>query len=353
MIIIGTVFILIAYNIVSIYMQNEQAKYDFEVKSTFRGLFNYVGITTGTEENKLALIEGIFKKKEIEIICENGFAILSINNNYDTNNNFLSNYPAYSTYIKQGKVDETYLAVENFKLPFKITNLLGIVSKRNLIILDENAQITPRLVKKFEETSYSNLDNYQIIDLSSYTISEFNSDYKYKNLDSVIILSENPPNMNLLGNIKPMAYHIRIEENQEKYAGNIIYTDKENNKFEFPYIDLDESLSMITMSLFSKPSTYKCSYNIIQQTTLQKIDFYINKTNYLINLTDHESICSDSLSQLHQKMKYEPIKDKLIEIRENIKNNNFNKQEELYSLIKTLEITHKENLEEYNCLYVY
>jgi hypothetical protein len=64
----------------------------------------------------------------VEILCNDGIPLLSINGDIDPNNDYLQSYPTFMTYVKQGKIDNTYLVIESYRLPFKITNLLGIVS---------------------------------------------------------------------------------------------------------------------------------------------------------------------------------------------------------------------------------
>ena len=72
MIIIGTIFLLMAYNIISKYKANEEMKYDIELKQALRTIFNNFGRTAGMEKNTLAPMGNIFKNMKVEIICNEG-----------------------------------------------------------------------------------------------------------------------------------------------------------------------------------------------------------------------------------------------------------------------------------------
>lgn len=129
-----------------------------------------------------------------------------------------------------------------------------------------------------------------------------------------------------------------------------MYIDKDNTEYEFNYTDYDQSLSLITMAIFSRPQTYNCSTNLILENTKSTYDFYIIKADYLKNQSSTYRTCSASLDNYQQIEKYDAIKEELKDIRDEI-NESFNNNQ-LFSLLGSLKQAQDE-LEEYNCVYVY
>jgi len=130
MIIIGTSFLLLSYNVIAKYKTNEDAKVEIEIKQALRNILNNIGRTTGIEENSLQPIKNLFRNTKVELLCLDDIPILSLNGKLDANNEFLKNNPTFMTYIEQGKVEESYIGVESFNAPFKVSNLLAIISKK-------------------------------------------------------------------------------------------------------------------------------------------------------------------------------------------------------------------------------
>lgn len=357
MIIIGTVFIILAYNIISKYKSIEENKYNIELANSLRTSFNNVGLTSGISQNKLEPIKNVFKKSTVEIICENSMPILFINDNSYPNIQFFKTTPIFMSYIKQDTVDETFLAVENFKLPFKTTNLLAIVSKKNLIVFDNQSQITKDYINgkegKFTQSAYRGLSfiTRNFNSLSS-NMQNFYNEIKDKNYNSIIFVSDNDssiPNLNL-NDIKILSHQLKIYQRPDKKGGTLIYIDKNNNNYKFNYIDYDQSLSLVTMAIFSRPETYNCSTNLILENTKSAYDFYIIKADYLKNQSLTYRTCSASLQNFEQEEKYEYIKEKLKEIRNKI-NESFNNNE-IFILLNNLKQA-QDDLEDFNCVYVY
>ncbi len=354
MIIIGTFFIVVAYNVISTYQQNEEAKYELELKNTLRNVFNLVGTTTGIEEEKMEPLGRVFRNSEVEIICFENNPLLSINGRLDANNEYLRNYPTFMTYIKQGRLDETYLAVGNFRMPFKTSNLLAIVSKNNYIILDDSSTISLLFIEKFRKTGA-----FEDLTLIVTNINSFDSDF-YESLrrsgaNSIMFISDEHINIDpQWENLRQRAYHLQIENPGNSY-GNIIYKDKDGNSFTFPYIDFDNSLSLITMAAFSSPGTFNCSYNRLFDLTTSAYEFKINKTQYFISLLDNSvSLCSPSMGGVGlQNLSYVEVLEKLEEIKLYIETNNFNNPVQLYNLIRQLDDLQKDKLEVFNCPYIY
>lgn len=362
MIIIGTFFLLFAYNVVSKYYENEEAKFRIEVGNEIRTILNNVGRTAGVEDNSIESLKNIFQDSRIKIICEEGIPILSINDYMDPNNQYLKNYPTFMTYIEQEKIDYTYLAVESFAIPFKTTNTLAIISKKNKIIFDNESEITKRFIKKFRDSSYEKM-NYEVAKFNNLdgVIQKANDE----NLNSIVFVSDKGVSPSIdLNEIDYLAINVQIEDNKD--YGTIIYKDSNIEDFtekEFSYIDFDKSMNMMTMAIFSHPNTFECSYDLILDSTLSIFEFYIQKTNHLIELSKTKKICSTryvsygtsgtSFDGREQTMKYNTVKTALEDIYDSLKNNGFENPSS--GLIDGLIAINQsqQQLREADCIYLY
>ena len=317
-----------------------------------RNIFNNIGRTSGIEENSLELIKYIFREKELDLSCESSFPILSIDGVLDPNNDFLKNYPTFMTHIQGGKTDDIYLAVESFRMPFKITNLLGIVSKRHKIYLnDTSTDLTEKIIDKFERGSYRGL-NIEEFEISNFDA--INDEVEMLNLNSIVLVSSSEYT-NQLDNINlEHAYYIQITEGVGGHNGTITYTNKDGIDSEFEYLDYDESMSLVTMAMFSTPDVFNCSYNILLNSVGNIYDFYINKTNYLLDLSESEWICSQGLGSLlaQQKQYYLNLLINLDNIKNEVITNKFSNSGLLYAKLLDLGIN-TEAIETYSCVYVY
>ena len=133
MIIVGTFFILLAYNFIDKYLETERGKELAASKNSLRTALITVGTTSGIEDTKLDLLPNFFESSTVKIVCNDKLPILFINGKADTQSELLRKIPTFMTEIDEGKLDTTYLAVESFRLPFKVSNLIAIVSKSNYI----------------------------------------------------------------------------------------------------------------------------------------------------------------------------------------------------------------------------
>jgi len=349
MIIVGTMFIMLAYNVIAKYKANENIKTDIELRQVLRDIFNNFGRTAGMEENTLAPLGNIFKDSKVEIICNDGIPLLSINGKLDSNNDFLNSYPTFMTFIKENKVENTFMAVESFRMPFKITNMLALVSSKNLIVIDKNTQIGKDLLDKFKKGSYSEL-KYIPADFNNFD--SFNSLYvENKNLNSVMFVTNDNSNLNFdLSQFKlDEVYVLKINVINEN-IGNLTYIDKNGVNYMFEYYDYDNALSLPTMALFSRPETFNCSYNLLIDSISPVYDFYIEKSNYFANQAS--SICLNSISIENQGYYYDEFKNILINITDEVKNNKFKKGSIVNNLLDKLNAQHL-ILEDNNCQYIY
>ena len=114
-------------------------------------------------------------------------------------------------------------------------------------------------------------------------------------------------------------------------------------------------MGLVTMAMFSNPNSFECSYIILQNSISQIYNFYINKSDYLISLSDNgEWICSEGAvgNNVLQSNIYSNLKVNLENIKNEVISNEFNNHQNIYTILKNLEENIK-NLETYSCVYVY
>lgn len=351
MIIIGTFFLYIAYNIIGTYSENEETKYYIEVKSALSNVLLKAGKSTGYEENYIQPLDTFFKDSRVEIICNNGLPLLSINEKIDDNVDFLKNIPTFMTVIEEGDVSFTYLAVENFRTPFKVTNMMAIVSKKNLIVFDSNSEITKLLSKKFSDSAYRNSLSLSQLDFSSVSSSSYNDLIREKDIQSIMFVSDYDSSTLglMLDELNVDSYHLQfIGDSDEFMSGKLIYTDRYDEKFEYDFIDYREQvfdskpLSMPTMAVFSNPTTFECGQNLVIESTQSIFEFYENKVEYLISVSEFTQVCSNDVwsnvgNGVYQVEKYEELRDEIVNGTEYIMNNKFNNSKNLYIIIEKIQ----------------
>jgi hypothetical protein len=371
MIIIGTFFIYIAYNIIGTYSENEETKYYIEVKSALSNVLIKAGQTIGYEENYIQPIDTFFKDSRVEIICNQGLPLLFINDKIDDNVDFLKNIPSFMTTIEEGSVSFTYLAVENFRAPFKVTNMMGIVSKKNLIVFDSNSDVTSILLEKFSESSYRDSLNYRERNFSSIKSLTYNNLIKDENLKSIMFVSDNGVSFGSdfdLDKLNVDSYHLQVSGSGVDFKyGELNYTDRALDESIFSYVDFRDDvfdskpLAMITMAVFSRPSTYECGQNLVIESTKSIFDFYINKAKYLEKVAEDVQVCSNEwvykdssgdIDGTYQVEKYKAVRNKIREGRDEIVDHRFNNSTKLYGIIEKIQVLSQE-LSDGSCVMIY
>lgn len=365
MLIIGTVFFVLSYTIIDKYSENENQKYELELKQSLRSILNNAGRTTGIEENSLQNAGKMFNGKSVEVKCLDGEPLLWIDEGKitDSQNEFTNNYPLFMTNIGSSSVDDVYIAVESFRMPFKITNMVAITSKKNLIVFDKDSAITKKYLYKFNKGSYKSLSYVSEYDIKT-DFSKIVDYAKNKNVQSIVLVSDKKSNQVTSAEFSQLKIPIYLVEIEEKSStgeyGTIHYLDKNGVSSSYNYIDNDKSQGLITMAVFSSPETFGCSYNLTINSIPNVYEFYIAKTNYLANISRNNIICSSSLisydtgivSGSIQQQKYENLNTTLTKIKINTTNQKFNNVENINSLLIQLNTDFKD-LEKYNCPYVY
>lgn len=363
MTIIGAFFIIFGYSIIQNYQDIEEEKFSLELQSTLNHIFTLIGQSTGSEANSLQKLNTIFQDRRVEMFCREGIPTLSIDGDENPNAQFLKNYPVFMTEIDQEKADLSYVAVENFDMPFRITPLLGIVSKKNLYVIDEsNEELVEIYREKFNRYSAFNELNVKFVDLSQQSnVQTLLDEVEDQNLNSISFLTNTQYREDYLeGFLDEISYygtHIQIDYNeftideQTHAEGTIFYVASTKDNFEkknFSYIDWNKQLSLPTMALFSKPEVFECSYSILKEAINQTYLYYEIKAKELQEISTNKQHCRDDISKPEQKIKYSTIENELYNARFdetfiNLKNYNY-----LDSLINK-----HNNIIRDSCIYLY
>lgn len=375
MIIIGSFFILFAYNIVSTYQDNEEYKNSIKFKNALGNIFTAIGEEGGSQTTSIEKIEYIFENTQLELECIDGnIPILGVNGNFDSNNEYLKNYPFVMTKITQDEIDEVYVAVEKFDMPFYVTPIMALVSERNLYVFDEI--IWEKIFEeKFTKNSAFKELNYEVINIAdSSARGALENEYKDKELDSITIvyneqidLFSSDYSLNYFPKFQEdtMQTYIKIRSNpfERTYGtekleftyGNIEYrktsywaTDL-SNEYNFSYLDLKKSNTLPTMAVFATPESFECAISNVDKMINNSYQYYIDKSNMLYGEVGlNPDICRNS-NDADAKNKYFNINESLNDIKDSDKfksiadlNNN------IFNLWKA-----NEDLERNGCFYVY
>ncbi len=357
MIFVGMAFIFLAYNIVDKYQENEELKYEAQFKSSIRNILNSEGRTAGIEENSLTPFENIFRDKSVTINCIENIPVLWINDGEiaDVNNEYLKNYPVFMTYINQEKFAQIYIAIESFRMPFKTTNMMAIVSKKNLIIFNNQSKVSDKFLYKFGKGSYDEL-HLEVRDFEFYNYDMFMNDFSNLNLNSVMFVTDSNETgviRDQLDRFNYEAYYLEVDEQEGGAYGTLTYYDGSGNSYSYNYLDYDFSLGIPTMAVFSSPYVFDCSYNKIIESINSTYNFYINKAYYTTNISKTEWVCSAGIGAMEfQKQNYDILAERMMNIQSEVDVNKFGDLAGLYYKLKELDII-VEELEDFNCLYVY
>lgn len=374
MIVVGSFFIIFAYHIVSTYQENELTKSQLEFELALQNIFKKVGYGKGSETTSLEKVEYIFEDSTIELLCEDGFPLLSVNGEIDSSNNYLKNYPFFMTRIEQDQVDETYIAVEEFDLPFYITPLMALVSQRNIYIFDQEIWQST-FNEKFSRTSAFKALNVRAVDFQDNTaIDTLFQEIKDLELSSISFVSSPSRYRQItlpssMRNI--LSISIEISQKEEKHtggldpysytSGEIIYRNTSyweqdlSSQYTFNYTDYKQSLTLPTFALFSTPETFKCGLESIDSLISYSYQYYIEKNKVLIDeLSPQGTIgslyCSENIDINQIKVRYDESLLALEEMR-NLEDR-FKNMDELNSLLDKLWRT-RYALETHNCIDIY
>lgn len=354
MIIVGTFFILLAYNFIDKYLETERGKELAASKNSLRTALITVGTTSGIEDTKLDLLPNFFESSTVKIVCNDKLPILFINGKADTQSELLRKIPTFMTEIDEGKLDTTYLAVESFRLPFKVSNLIAIVSKSNYIYFDNRTEIGKELLIKFRKSSYKNL-TYLSDDFAD--LSTLASELKKRKVSSVVLVSDgtqglSSSNLEVFGD---NVYLVNIMKDEDSlYSGTIEYITKKET-VSYPYIDVGERLALPTMAVFSSPEAFECAYALLEEETTAVLSYYILKAKVFLSeleTSENKILCRSIDNSFEQTFLYEAVLTQLEELNEIFESTKFNNPGELEDHIEALQKAEDE-LGEFSCPYVY
>ncbi len=362
MVIIGAFFIIFGYSIVQNYQDIEEEKFDLRLQLALNHIFTLIGQSTGSESSSLQKLNTIFENREVTIYCREQIPTLVVDGNENPNSQFLKNYPVYMTQIEQEKVEESYVAVQNFDLPFRISPLLAIVSKRNLYVIDESdEEFAQKFRDKFSRYSAFNELNFEFVDFTkNEELDTLLQRVKEENLNSMSLISDSSYQDSYLDNFLEELpfYGVYIQINSQDFQvrdqthqnGTITYINATQTSMQLPksysYIDWNEIFALPTMALFSKPETFDCSYLILQDTINQTFYYYQKKAEELKGL--QTPVCRSDISLQDQKRRYEDLEKALNDSRHD---ETFMNLEDTSSL-DTLIMRHNAVVDE-SCVYLY
>jgi len=353
MIVIGTFFLYSAYSIIGTYQENEETKFYIEVKNLLSNILTNAAQTIGYEENYIQPINDFFKDSKVEIICNDGLSILSINERMDDSVDFLKNIPTFMTSINEGDVSFTYLAVENFRAPFKVTNMMALVSKKNLIVFDKDSEITTILREKFAKSAYRDSLSFSETPFGSISSTTYNKLVKDYNYNTIMFVSDSEENLGAGFNLDDIvgidSYYLKVSGKDDDFKfGKLTYLDKLGGNFEYNYVDFrndvfdSKPINLITMGIFSRPETFECGQKLLIDNTLNVLNFYINKTANLMKLSESTQVCSSdyflvsgdgSVDGTFQTIKYENLMKELVDFKNEIETHRFNNPEDIFDSI--------------------
>ena len=374
MIIVGSFFVIFGYSVVSTYQENEFAKSQLEFRLSLQSIFKKVGYGKGSETTSLEKVQYIFEDSKIELLCSEGFPLLSIDGEIDSSNNYLKNYPFFMTVIEQDRVDETYIAVEELDLPFYISPLMALVSQRNVYVFDREIWEN-YFEEKFSQTSAFKTLNTRVVDYSDpSTFDALFADVSKLELSSITFITTperyayipKPSSMDSVVDI-----HLSISFNSQTHragrssyeytSGEITYmntsywTSNMSEEYTFNYTDYKDSLTLPTFALFSTPETYECGATTIDSLMTSTYNYYISKAELLVQQVsqsgiDTSNFCSENINQEEVILRYQNLLDNLISMRDY--EDRFKNIENLNNLLEELWVS-KDALDTYNCIDVY
>jgi hypothetical protein len=383
MVIVGSFFIIFAYNIISTYQDNEEVKQDLEFGLSLQSIFKKVGYGKGSETTSLEKINYIFENSNIELLCAEGFPILSVNGQLKGGNDqgsYLKNYPFFMTTIEQDKKDETYIAVEQFDFPFYITPLMALVSERNLYVFDQDIWDST-FKEKFSRTSAFKSLNTRAFAFrnsdgtpNSIEIDALFNEIKDLDLSSVTFVSSETNSLIIpLPSSMSEVQRINIEITQTKKTepsgnsileyttGEITYKDASywngadlSSEYTFNYSDFEDSMSLPTFAIFSTPESFECGLQTVNKLINSTYTYYIEKSEVLKNeVTNNFQVgkyCSNSNSNTSTIAYYDKLKNNLEEIKND--QERFKNIDNLNNLLVQLWKS-KEEIDSNNCIDVY
>lgn len=357
MIVIGAFFLLFAYTIIDTYTENEERLFQLQLEQSLQSVFQLVGRSSGLEENSFDSLQGLLSEREVDLLCTDSFALLSIDGSLDSTNQFLQNYPTLMTRMDLGSADESFLAVENFRMPFKITNLLGIVSKKNLVVIDLEAEFSDLLLDRLDKSSFREL-NYIGENFSS--LATFPSRVENRALDSIVFVSDENLTSFPFDEYDEQVILLQVER-ENQHVGSLTFQEESGFSRSYPYVDFRGDLSIVSMAMLSDSESFSCAYALLEDSLVPVSRFYLEKAEFLHNKSKSELLCSSSVlipgasgtdEFLQQSIRYELVRDSLEALHNTLSTEALNNSSQVYNLAFDLNEKHN-GLKSANCELVY
>lgn len=357
--IIGGVLIVTTYSILSSYWNIEDENNRIEFAKSLTNTLNVraqgVGVQSATTFNTFPLLAN----REASFQCIGGeFTRLSLNNDeliYEPLNDYLDKFPIVMAPLDEEVGDNIFLVQENFNFPMAISPLVGIVSTRHIIVINESSQIRDIIGKVLnDKRSYRQL-SFEVWDTDEMSENEMKSYLESLNPSSIAFLGFEDSYINSyieneFSGLNYPVYHIKPNfsltpsylnpANDDKIIiGNFSYTySNSENDFaitnqeaaqsarSFNFYGTNDEISLLMFSLFSTPSNFECAYNSLQSRTEFVYQHAKEKIKIILNDSGNtnSTYCQSSRDSTNLDQFYDLTNISLSEIYANSTHNIFN-----------------------------
>ena len=356
MVLIGTFFIYMALNVISTYRENKEAEYFFEYKTNLKKQLNVLGITLGDASSELYNLENLFENREVDIICEEGFSFLRIDNILDAQNQIVKDYMISTPGFSQYELPTTYLYTSSLKLPFKVADLISLVSTNNYFIFDEGSIYSIEIYKKLSEINFKNLENTFTYNLKNLDDDEELNNLRFKLLDEgketiTFIYDSNIINETLKNKIRETlpikVYFIEFRELSSVF-GFLIHEDEKISKQLF-YLDLKKDYSLPIFYILSNTNSLFCLEEKLNLNFELRVEFLIQKLNEIVK-NNEEKLCKKSFSRdNYEEFLYNELDKNLKDLLEILRNGD---RLDLIPILGRVQNAHQ-NLEKNSCILLF
>lgn len=317
MTIIGGILLTTTYSILNSYWTIENENNRIEFAKTLTNTLNVraqgVGVQSATTFNTFPILAN----RDVELLCIEGeFTRLNIDNNeliYEPLNQYLDTFPVFMNPLDEEIGQNVFLIQENFNFPMTITPLVGIVSTRHIIVINDSSQVRDIIGRVLnDKRSYRQL-SFEIWNNDEISKDEMNTYLQSLNPSSIAFLGFkesfihpfieenffrlNYPVYHIKSNFQKSPSYMNPANSNRIVIGNFSYTysNKEENfkvtnqesptqaPKSFNFYGTDNEISIFLFSLFSTPNVFECAYNSIVERTEFTYELAKKKTNIILN----------------------------------------------------------------------
>jgi hypothetical protein len=344
MAIIGTFFIYFGYKVVDTYSENKKVENQFLINDALRTNILKLSTTSGYESSQLSSTYNLFKNKEFEIKCNNNISFFKLDGALSNPSKVLQNFPISTIKINQKLVENSYIYTMGISAPFKITNFVLLLNSNNIFLFDETSLEIAKIFKRIQRTNLKSLKNKKKVKLNETKIKKELQDL---NFETITFITDNST---FKTQVVKNYYVVVINTMNKiiihkKYINNILVQNK-----SFKYFDIKDKYIFPIFSIYSDTNSFECAYNKFFEIYKKKIDFYIEKSEYLFNLSKNKKLCGvkrNTGTDIISPYVYKELKENLISLK-----NDSNKLLKIEENIKKLEGTNTYFIKN-NCVLVY